>query len=94
MLVDELNSKVTHTCSGSFKLLHGEDRRMSMVNLMRDTELAKILDAKELSQVSRYCKAAVVVLNEDDSDWEGSFAFRHDINIFVDCCNQHHTLKC
>lgn len=55
-----------------------------MVNLMRDTESAKILDAKELSQVSRYCKAAVVVLNEDDSNWEGSFAFRHDINIFVD----------
>jgi len=39
-----------------------------------------MLDAKRLSAVFRYCKAAVLVLKENESGWERS-SVRHDINI-------------
>ena len=48
----------------------------------KDTELVELLDAHEVSPVFRHCKAAVLVLNENDSGWEGS-SVRHDLNISV-----------
>jgi hypothetical protein len=63
------------------ELIHlNEDEHAESGN--KDTELLKMLDAKELSPVFRHRKAAVLVLKENDCGWERS-SVRHDLNISV-----------